>query len=269
MGKTRRRVSPRLAKISVSERRCYVKYAKKLMLSCLIGIQSNPEAIFEITIMSTTRANRRSALTLFELLLVLAILVAVAGIAIPTFDSMISSRRLTQSIDKLRNEIMAGRVTAMRTGQAQVIRMTLQGQEYSIAPWLGGSEAQDASAGATLMESGQVIQTQSTTGGGAKSTSELANSTLQLSEGVLFSLVETLVDSRNALAIEQSGGAVSAGSSQGDGSGLSSPLLLYPDGSCTTAQVVLVDERGRRMAIQLRGVTGQLKTMRLSSIAIP
>ena len=33
MGKTRRRVSPRLAKISVSERRFYVKYAKKLMLS--------------------------------------------------------------------------------------------------------------------------------------------------------------------------------------------------------------------------------------------
>ncbi len=30
MGKTRRRVSPRLAKSSVSERRCYVKYAKKI-----------------------------------------------------------------------------------------------------------------------------------------------------------------------------------------------------------------------------------------------
>jgi hypothetical protein len=36
MDKTRRRVSPRLAKISVSERRCYVKYAKKLMISCLL-----------------------------------------------------------------------------------------------------------------------------------------------------------------------------------------------------------------------------------------
>ena len=28
------RVSPRLAKIGVSERRCYVKYANRLMLSC-------------------------------------------------------------------------------------------------------------------------------------------------------------------------------------------------------------------------------------------
>jgi Tfp pilus assembly protein FimT len=220
--------------------------------------------------MSQTRASKRSAFTLFELLLVLALLVAVAGIAIPTFESMIGSRRLGQSIDKLQNEIMAGRVTAMRTGQAQVIRMTLQGQDYSIAPWLGGSEAQDASAGATVMQSGQIIQTQPASGGAALA-SEASGSTKQLSEGVQFSAVETLVDSRNALAIEQAGGTVptDVGSSQGDGSGLSSPLLLYPDGSCTTAQIILADSKGRRMAIQLRGVTGQLKILRLASIATP
>ena len=220
--------------------------------------------------MSQTRVSQRSAFTLFELLLVLALLVAVAGIAIPTFESMIGSRRLGQSIDKLQNEIMAGRVTAMRTGQAQVIRMTLQGQDYSIAPWLGGSEAQDASAGATVIQSGQIIQTQPTSGGSVLA-SEGSGSTKQLSEGVLFSTVETLVDSRNALAIQQAGGTVptDTGSSQGDGSGLSSPLLLYPDGSCTTAQIILADSKGRRMAIQLRGVTGQLKTLRLASIATP
>ncbi len=220
--------------------------------------------------MSQTRTSNRSAFSLFELLLVLALLVAVAGIAIPTFESMIGSRRLGQSIDKLQNEIMAGRVTAMRTGQAQVIRMTLQGQDYSIAPWLGGSEAQDASAGATVMQSGQIIQTQPASGG-AVLTGQGSGSTQQLSEGVQFSAVETLVDSRNALAIQQAGGTVptDVGSSQGDGSGLSSPLLLYPDGSCTTAQIILADSKGRRMAIQLRGVTGQLKTFRLASIATP
>ena len=221
--------------------------------------------------MPQSRASKRSAVTLFELLLVLAILVAMAGVAIPTFASLVGSRRLGESIVKLSNEIMAGRVTAMRTGQAQVMRMTLQGKDYSIAPWFGGSEAQDASAGATIMQSGQVIQTQSTTGGGAVSTSSQPGSTKQLLEGVSFSSVETLIDSRNAIAIQQSGGTVSTdgGSSQGDGSGLSSPLLLYPDGSCTTAQIILVDEKGRRMAIQIRGVTGQLKTMRLASVATP
>lgn len=221
--------------------------------------------------MHQSRASKRSAVTLFELLLVLAILVAMAGVAIPTFASLVGSRRLGESIVKLSNEIMAGRVTAMRTGQAQVMRMTLQGKDYSIAPWLGGSEAQDASAGATIMESGQVIQTQSTSGGGAVSTSSQPGSTKQLLEGVSFSSVETLIDSRNALAIQQSGGTVptDGGASQGDGAGLSSPLLLYPDGSCTTARIILVDEKGRRMAIQIRGVAGQLKSIRLTAVATP
>ena len=88
--------------------------------------------------MPQSRASKRSAVTLFELLLVLAILVAMAGVAIPTFASLVGSRRLGESIVKLSNEIMAGRVTAMRTGQAQVMRMTLQGKDYSIAPWLAG-----------------------------------------------------------------------------------------------------------------------------------
>ena len=220
--------------------------------------------------MTLSRTKKRSAVTLLELMLVLFLLVALAGIAIPTFESMVGSRRLGQSIEKLRNEIMEARVTAMRTGQAQVMRVTLQGSDFSISPWLGGNEEEDASAGATLMQSGQVIQTQATTGGGAKATSESADSKI-LSEGVTFSLVETLVDSRNALAIQQGGGTVSTdgGSSQGDGSGLSSPLLLYPDGSSTTAQIILTDDRGRRMAIQIRGVTGQLKAMRLASINTP
>ena len=222
--------------------------------------------------MSQTPASQRSAVTLFELLLVLAIMVAVAGIAIPTFDSMIGSRRLGDSIEKLKNAIMAGRVTAMRTGQAQVMRMTLQGKDYSIAPWLGGNEAQDASTGATLMQSGQAMKTQAVAGGGSVSTlADTSGGGKQLSEGVVFTAVETLVDSRNALAIQQAGGTVptAGGSSQGDGSGLSSPLLLYPDGSCTTAQIILADGKGRRMAIQIRGVTGQLKSMRLVSIATP
>ena len=211
----------------------------------------------------------RAAVTLFELLLVLAILVAMAGVAIPTFASMVGSRRLGESIEKLRNDIMSGRVTAMRTGQAQVIRVTLQGKEYTVAPWLSGAEAQDASAGATLMQSGQLVQTQAAAGGGSVSTAPNATSAKQLSDGVSFAAVETLIDSRNALAIQQETGTApsSGSSSQGDGSGMSSPLLLYPDGSCTTAQIILTDENGRRMAIQIRGVTGQIKSVRMSSVA--
>ena len=58
----------------------------------------------------------RSGVTLIEIMLVLAILVAIAGIVVPTFDGMIGSRRIVNSSENLANELAEARVTAMRTG---------------------------------------------------------------------------------------------------------------------------------------------------------
>lgn len=211
---------------------------------------------------------RRNAFTLFEVLLVLIILVVLAAIAFPTLDSMIYSRRLLQSAERLQNELHEARVEAMRTGQAQVFRATINGNSYSIGPWLGGNESIDASAGATIMNAGGIVKTDRVAGGTAGvSSGQLGGDAKQLAGDVQFLGIETLVDARNALELQKTGESVPMGGvGTAVSGGVSSPLLIYPDGSSTTAQIILADSRGRRMALQLRGVTGRSTSIRLTSV---
>lgn len=212
--------------------------------------------------------SRRNAFTLFEVILVLIILVVMAAIAFPTLDSMIYGRRLLQSTERLQNELHEARVEAMRTGQVQVFRATINGNSYSIGPWLSGNEASDASAGATVMNAGGLVKTDRMAGGlvGASS-GQLGGDAKQLAGDVQFLGVETLVDARNALELQKSGETPPiAGVGTAVQGGVSSPLLIYPDGSSTTAQIILADSRGRRMALQLRGVTGKSTSLKLSAV---
>ncbi len=212
-------------------------------------------------------AKRRLGVTMVEVLLVLAIIVAVAGIAVPSFDSMISSRRIKNSTDTVALDISEARVRAMRTGQAQVFTATLDGSQYTIEPWLNSYDEVDASAGATIKDSvsGSIVETQSAAEVSSFSDEEQGSTQRELESGVQFFAVETLVDTRNAAAIETTTG-VGAATAAVAGSGTSNPVLLYPDGTSTTAQIVLVDEHGRRMVISLRGVTGRVSVYRTSSV---
>jgi hypothetical protein len=118
------------------------------------------------------------------------------------------------------------------------------------------------------MSASGVVETERTsTGQVALSSISADGDAKQLDNDVQFMGIETLVDARNALEIQKSGETVPmAGVGTAVSGGISSPLLVYPDGSSTTAQIILADSRGRRMAIQLRGVTGRSSIVRLATV---
>ncbi len=80
-----------------------------------------------------------------------------------------------------------------------------------------------------------------------------------LEEGVVFASADILNDLR-ATSEQSLGDSMAA--SAGDGR---HPLFFYPDGSSTTLHLVLQDPKGRRMAIQLRGITGEARIVELPS----
>ena len=207
----------------------------------------------------------RIAFTLLEVLLVLAIIAVAAAMALPTFDSLITSRRVKNNTERIALELAEARLSAIRTGQAQVFTAALNGNQYTISPWLDGYDEVNASAGATIQSSltGQTIDT----GSNGTSTSDSSNegTPLSLESGVQFYAVDTLLDTRNAAAIQTKTGVLPSAAS-GSTDGESNPILFYPDGSSTTAKVQLIDDRGRRMIIEIRGLTGRISFYRATGV---
>ncbi|MDZ4852923.1 MAG: prepilin-type N-terminal cleavage/methylation domain-containing protein [Pirellulaceae bacterium] len=202
----------------------------------------------------------RRAFTLIELLLVLSILVVALSVAVPTYESMITARKIFNAAENVRLELQKARLEAIKTGQAQAFRCQIGQTQFSVQSWLKASDSVEASAGATIVtELGQAFDTESTSSGVASDSVDPTAGQKAIEEGVVFATADILNDMR-AMS-EQT----VSDSLQSSVSGWSQPILFYPDGSTTTAHVVLQDVRGRRMAVQIRGLTGEVKILEVAS----
>ena len=129
-----------------------------------------------------------------------------------------------------------------------------------VQPWMRASDSVEASAGATIVtELGQAIDTESTAQGVSTSVADVTVGQKSLEEDIVFASADIMNDMR-ALSEQSLGDSMQAGAI-----GWSQPILFYPDGSTTTAHVVVQDVRGRRKAVQLRGLTGEAKIIEVAS----
>ena len=194
------------------------------------------------------RAIRR-AVTLLELLLTMAVLVALAALTWPAMSRVFDGQRLRMAADQVRAELGAARAEAINSGQVQAMQFQLGAAQYTVQPWQNEIIAMQTalpvatfgtdvstSQGMLPESPGRVIQG-------------------NLPEGITFF----------------SGGETTAGVGQvamptAQPQGFDEPaaamtstpqsLLFYPDGQTSTAQIWLVNGRGQYIGIELRGLTG-------------
>ena len=177
--------------------------------------------------------------TLLELLLVLAIVVAVAALVLPTLFSSLESQKLRKSGDQLRAAFGRARVAAMKSGRIQLFRFEPGTGRYITEAWYADDErqlddmtlAQPSGSQATSPAAGQGVQN-------------------ELPEGIVFADAELQPDAR-AARLEEETSALSAGSLSA-----SPPIVFYPDGTTSDARVVLMNNKPRYVVVELRGLTG-------------
>jgi len=182
----------------------------------------------------------RHAVTLVEVLLVLCLLVAIASIAWPSLERPLSNQRLRKAADLVRVVWGRARVRAMSTGETLVFRYSIEGDRYSVQRYAGpesvtGAESTDGPAGTSDYETDPAF---------------MLGSEPRLPDKMTFLSGETATDVRaESLTLEE------APTADG-GQGWSDPILFYPDGSTSTATVVLRNEYDRSIELSLRGLTG-------------
>ncbi|MDB2686793.1 hypothetical protein N9Y42_06235 [Mariniblastus sp.] len=179
---------------------------------------------------------RRSAFSMLELMLVLAIVIVVAALAVPAVQGTIDNQAITSGTDRVRIAMGQARVQAIRSGKVFAFFYQRNGQWFDVAP---------------LENHDQLSSQQNRNGQVSVQDRDLSDNWLP--REVRFVAGETQLDSRSETAKEASGAAsIDA-------------VLFYPDGTSQDAKLYVQDQRGRQMAVELRGLTGLAKSIRTVS----
>lgn len=192
--------------------------------------------------------SHRSAFTLLELLLTLAMLAAIAAIALPQVGMLLGDRQLIRAGDQLRAEMTRLRVDAMRQGRVMMLDGMIEGNQIRIKPFYSIADSTEA-----LDQTGsqQALLTGAEQGVMANvQVDQEAEEIIDLAEGIQVQGV-AVVSAARSMEIEQA--------NQGNqGQGWSRPILFYPDGSTSTGAITLLDETYGKVVVQIRGITGDV-----------
>lgn len=185
---------------------------------------------------SSRDATHRRGMTLVEILLVLVLLVVVSSLAVPLFDGGFATVRLRRGADQVLAAWSDARVQAIQTGQTHEFLFQPETSLFRVQLW---QVRPDSVADPTLVAPVANDSTQSV----------WTPYEAELPEEIMFA-------KGDAIALDAANGRTVETLNQSGESTWSAPILFFPDGSTSSASLLLKNERRLFQRVTLRALTG-------------
>jgi Tfp pilus assembly protein FimT len=218
----------------------------QLQYSAQINCPAHYLGLIQLRRKCWTLSRRKAGLTLVEVCLVLAILVAIAAITAPAMQGTFSRTALAGGGAIVREAFAKGRLTAMQTGKTQVFRFEPKGARFQLVELdsLGLPENSDLPPEDKDDE---------------HSPSDMLRLSLnRLPDKVIFTAGDVSASNQVAALLGSPKDNV-----------WSPPVLFNPDGTTSDATVLLENDRGQTIRVTLRGLTGIASASNVGREAAP
>ncbi len=191
-----------------------------------------------------------------ELLLVLVLLVVAGSMTIPAITGAFSSVRLRRAGDAVIARWAEARARAIETGAPYQFRFTPETGKYRLEPWAPAAAGDQAVVGSSRGAASR----DATTGKKAPAAATSAtHKLLDQSPTIETVLPESIqFQGGQSAAYDDISGERRVDSLQSLGDAWSTPILFFPDGTTTSATVVLQNDQTQKqyLRLTLRGLTG-------------
>lgn len=194
------------------------------------------------------QSGKRGGYTLVEMLLVVAVIGTLAAMTWPSVLRMQADHDLSSAAEQVRMQLAAARTKAIKSGVKYQFVHEPKGRNFAVIPLEPEPQQQ-----------------QSTSGGGTSAVSSASNAQKNSSGELPAKLTFVPLNATSTLPLPSQ--TLSAMAFQGlDNAGTlasiswSEPLVFAPDGSAMDAVVTIGDNRGQRIDLTVRGLTGATAT---------